>query len=588
MLDRERRLERIPTFPALRGDLPVQVMERMQREATAAPVIHDELYLEYHRGTYTSQSNMKLWNRRMEGLLGATEVAASAASFYAPADVWYNYPRGALTKAWEKTLFNQFHDLLPGSGIGAVYKDAMADYHEAQRLTLIELNRAGKMIAGLMDTRSPVDGGQPYVALNPSGHVRDGLVAIPWRGGAVGAVDADGHALPSAVWQDTLRVRVSDVPATGGKLLWVVPGTSAAGPPLGALLPSTGGRAVMQNRRLRVEIDRSTGEIASILDKATGREILEPGGGGNRLATRKDQPSAYDAWNLDDTDDPWLPVADTIHVSRPGHDHLGTYVDIVRADENGRFEQRLTLPDSQARLEIDTRALWRADHRVLKASFPLAVHFDSTWAEIPYGAIERPAVPRTRKDSARYETSMQRWVDASDGTWGVSLVNDSKYGYDVRGDTLRLTLLKAPKSPDPTADMGWHHFRCDMVVHEGDWRSGPTEEVADQLNEPLHAVAVEAHPGEGRSRAFLRVEGAGVELGALKMAEDSEDLVVRLVERHGQPTTATLVLPWGYEWRPADLLERPDPETGWRPSLGSRTSIRLQPWEIATILVRRR
>jgi alpha-mannosidase len=216
------------------------------------------------------------------------------------------------------------------------------------------------------------------------------------------------------------------------------------------------------------------------------------------------------------------------------------------------------------------------------------VSFDSTWAEIPYGAIERPAVPLTRKDSARYETPMQRWVDASDGTWGVSLVNDSKHGYDVRGDTLRLTLLKAPKYPDSTADMGWHHFRYDVVVHDGDWRSGPTEDVADQLNEPLRAVPVSVHPGEGRSRAFLAVEGAGVRLGALKMAEDDGDLVVRVVERHGAPTTATLSLPWPFEWRPADLLERPDPGSEWTSSLGTRASIRLQPWEIATVLVRRR
>jgi alpha-mannosidase len=588
MLDRERRLERIPTFPALRGDVPVQALERMQKEATAAPVIHDELYLEYHRGTYTSQSEMKAWNRRMEGLLGLTEAAAVHASFFAPADAWYDYPRGALTQAWEKVLFNQFHDLLPGSGIAPIYQDAEADYREAQRLTLIELERAGETIAGALDTRPPVEGGRPYVVLNPSGRARAGVVTIPWTGGDVGAVDGDGRPLPSTVWGDSLRVRVEDVPPTGGLLVWVVPGRSALGAPLGALLPSPGGRAVMQNTRLRIEIDRSTGEIARMVDRATGHDVLEPGGGGNRLATRRDQPLEYDAWNLDNTDDPWIPVADTVQVSEPRHDHLGTFVEVVRADGSGRFEQRLTLPDSQARLEVDTRALWRADHRVLKASFPLAVSFDSTWAEIPYGAIERPAVPLTRKDSARYETPMQRWVDASDGTWGVSLVNDSKHGYDVRGDTLRLTLLKAPKYPDSTADMGWHHFRYDVVVHDGDWRSGPTEDVADQLNEPLRAVPVSVHPGEGRSRAFLAVEGAGVRLGALKMAEDDGDLVVRVVERHGAPTTATLSLPWPFEWRPADLLERPDPGSEWTSSLGTRASIRLQPWEIATVLVRRR
>jgi alpha-mannosidase len=588
MLDRAETLRRIPTFPTLHGDLPVNVLEKMNAHADSAPVIHDELYLEYHRGVYTSQSEMKEWNRRMEGLLGATEVAAAHASFFAPDDAWYNYPRGALTRAWEKTLFNQFHDLLPGSGIGPIYTDAVADYREAERVTDLELGRAADMIAGRMDTRPPVEGGRPYVVLNPSGHARAGVVTIPWSSGPVGVVDSAGRPLPSAVRGDTLRVRVSDVPATGGVMVFVVPGETAGGVPAGTTASTEGDHVVLQNRRLRVEIDRSTGEIAKIVDRDSGRDVLQAAGGGNRLATRYDKPAQWDAWNIDDTDDPWVPVADTVQVSEPGRNALGAWVDVVRADSTGRYEQRLMLPDGQARLEVDTHALWRADHRLLKASFPLAISFDSTWAEVPYGAIERPAVPRTRRDSARYEVSMQRWVDASDGTRGVGLSTDSKHGFDVRTDTLRLTLLKAPKYPDSTADMGWHHFRYDLVVHEGGWRSGAVERVADDLNEPLHALPVPAHEGQGRARAFLTVTGEGVDLGALKMAEDGGDLVVRLVERHGRPVTAGLALPWPFEWRPADLLERPDTTVGWTESVGDRATVPLKPWEIATVLVRRR
>ncbi len=589
MLDRANEIRRIPTFPTLHGALPWDVMKEMEKKGGAtAPVIHDELYLEFHRGTYTSQSEMKAWNRRMEGLLEATEVASVHASFFTPADATYDYPRGPLTRSWEKVLFNQFHDLLPGSGIGPNYKDAEAKYRDAERLTDIELGRAADVIAGEMNTRSPVKGGEPYVVLNPSGHARDGVVTIPWTGGAVDAVDSTGAALPSAVRGDTLRVRVGGVPATGAAVVWVVPGmTEPAGAPSVAV-PAAGAPAVIQNDRLRVEIDRTTGEISRIVDLASGRDVLLPGGGGNRLAARYDKPAEYDAWNIDNTRDPYIPVRDTVQVGRPGRNALGPYIDVLRADSTGRYEQHISLPDGQARIAFDTRALWRADHELLKASFPLAVHFDSTWAEIPYGAIERPSVPLTRKDSARYETPMQRWVDASDGTWGVGLVTDSKYGYDTRGDTLRLTLLKAPKSPDPTADMGWHHFRYDLVVHAGDWRSGPVERVADALNEPLHALPVPSHDGQGRSRSFLRVEGEGVRLGALKLAEDNDDIVARLVESHGVPATATLELPWPFEWRSADLLERPDTAGGWTASSGDRASVPLKPWDIATVLIRRR
>jgi len=590
MLDGARELARIPTFPPLRGVLPAQALGRMEKGAGAAPVIDDELYLEYHRGVYTSQAAMKMWNRRMEGLLDAAEAAAAHASFVAPPDAWYNYPRGALTAAWTTTLFNQFHDLLPGSGIGAIYTDAADAYREAERTADMTLGRAAETIAATLDTRPPVEGAEPYLVLNPSGHPRDGVVAIPWTAGAARVLDGDGRPLPTAVRADSLRVHVADVPATGGRIVFVAKDTTAAAWGPATVRPSgTRSPAVLDNGRLRVEVDRATGEIARIVDLASGRDVLQPGGGGNRLATREDRPLEWDAWNIDDTDAPWRPLADTVRVGEPVRDALGASLEVVRADADGRFVQRLELPQGERRVAVETHGVWRADHRLLKASFPLALRFDSVWAEIPYGAIARPAVPRTRQDSARYEVSMQGWIDAGDGSLGVTLVNDSKHGYDVRGDTLRLTLLKSPKWPDPEADMGRHTFRYDLVVHDGDWRAGDTEAATEALNEPLRAVPVAAHEGEGRARSFVRVAGPGVELGALKVAEDDADeLVLRLVERHGAGTTATLDLPWPFAWRSADLLERPVADEAWAPSEGSRASIRLAPWEIATVLVRRR
>jgi len=593
MLDRAQELARIPTFPPLRGTLPEQALGRMASAAGDAPVIDDELYLEYHRGVYTSQAEVKAWNRRMEALLGAAEAAAAHAAAVAPPDAWYNYPGGALTEAWEKTLFNQFHDLLPGSGIGPIYTDAVADYREAARLAGMALERAGQMVGASLDTRAPAEGGRPYLVLNPSGHARGGEVKIPWSGATAHVVDGSGAALPSSLRADTLRAIVADVPATGGRVLFVVPDVATDGPGrIGASAPvgaSTADAVVLENGLLRVEVDRATGDLARVVDLVTGRDVLLRGGGANRLETRVDRPLQWDAWNIDDTDDPWEPVSDTVLVGEAGRDGLGAFVQVVRADRHGHFEQRLTLPDGARSLEVETRAAWRADHRLLKAAFPLAVSADSVWAEIPYGAIARPSVARTKQDSARYELPMQRWIDASDGRWGVSLVNDGKHGYDVRADTVRLTLLKAPKWPDPQADMGTQVFRYDLVVHDGDWRSGATEAAAEALDQPLRAVPLEAHEGSERAKGFTSVSGEGVQLGALKVSEDDAGIwVVRLVERHGAPANATLELPWPFAWRSADLLERTEADGGWADSQGARASIRLAPWEIATVLVRRR
>ncbi|HSG07310.1 MAG TPA: glycoside hydrolase family 38 C-terminal domain-containing protein [Longimicrobiales bacterium] len=592
MMERRRALERVPTYPHLGGDLPNVALERMRADGGGdAPVIDDELYLEYHRGVFTSQAETKAWNRRMESLLGAAEALSAHASTLPPGDEWYNYPRGALTQAWERTLFNQFHDILPGSGIGEIYLDADADYREAQRLATLALERAGEQVARTLDTRPLFDAARPWVVLNPSGRVRSGAVALPWRGGDVRVVDGDGRDLPSAVRGDTLHFRVDDVPATGGKVVFLVPATSgpgsgaspAPGTPAATSTPAVA-PIVLENARLRVEVDPVTGELARVHDKIRGREVLLPAGGGNRLATMVDTPLQWDAWNIDSVDGPWFPVADTVRTTAVTTDPTGSSMTVIRADAWGHYEQRLFLPADEARLDVATVAEWRADHRLLKASFPLAVRADSVWAELPYGAMARPSVPITPKDTARFEMPTQRWIDASAGGWGVSLINDSKYGYDVRGDTLRLTLLKAASYPDPEADRGTQRFQYSLLVHDGDWRSGATEAAAEEMNQPLRAVAVSAHPGQGRARGFAQVDG--VELGALKMAEDGDDLVVRLVERHGGATRATLTFPWPFEWQEADLLEE---GTGpWTAAPEAAAGIGLEPWEIRTLRIRRR
>ncbi|MGD2067492.1 MAG: glycoside hydrolase family 38 C-terminal domain-containing protein [Gemmatimonadota bacterium] len=585
MMDRRRALARVPTYPALEGKLPERALERMEKAGGAsAPVIDDELYLEYHRGVFTSQAAAKAWNRRLENLVTTAEALSAHAATLDPGDAWYNYPRGSLTEAWKATLFNQFHDVLPGSGIGPVYEDAVTAWREAEHLLESPVRRAGERIASQLDTRPPLEGARPWIVLNPSGRARTGEVEVEWSGSGARVVDGNGEELPATVRGGRLRFRVADVPATGGTVVFVV-GEDGGRVAEGEVAGRDGtGPAVLENEALRVEIDPLSGELSRVLDRVAGREVLLPGGGGNRLATTVDEPLQWDAWNIDSVEGPWTPAADTVEVGPVTEDALGVRVRVLRADAHGRYDQVLSLPRGARRLEVETTAEWRTEHRLLKAFFPLAVRADSVWAEIPYGAIGRPATPTTSKDSARYEVPMQRWIDASAGEWGVSLVNDSKYGYDVRADTLRLTLLKAPTWPDSTADRGTHRFTYWLVPHDGDWRSGATEAAAEALNRPLRAVAVDAHEGEGRARGFLGVDGA--DLGALKVAEEGEDLVVRVVERHGRRSAAELELPWPFEWREADLLERPRGE--WSPSDGERAELTLEPWEIRTLRVRRR
>ncbi len=622
MLDRRRALARVPTFPPVLDAAPDSVLAGMRAAMPAnAPVVDDELYLEYHRGVLTSQSETKRWNRRMEGLLGAAETAAAvaaepAAGRLASTDrgtgrsATLAYPAERLRRAWRIALFNQFHDILPGSGIGPVYADADSMYRVADSLAASVLYDAGRTLAAGLDTRGPSQGDRAFLVLNPGGRARAGVVSIPLSGRrgarrsaadgggegewAAEVVDERGSWLPSAVANDTIYVRVADVPATGGKLVFLRQGEAARSAEpvaepfrwLRRMLRRPAAPKVLENAAMRVEIDPETGEIASLVDRATGREMVAAGARANVLMTQPDEPRQWDAWNIDSVNGPWTPVRGAVTVGPVMRDGLGKWVEVTRSGEGVRVRQRYRLPDMARRLDIATTVEWSASHRLLKAAFPWALSPDSVWAEIPYGAIGRPAVPSTRKDSARYETAMERWVDASEDGAGVALVNDGKYGYDVQGDTVRLTLLKAPKWPDPEADMGTHTFTYSVVPHTGDWRAAEVLSAAEELNRPLRAVAVRPHTGTGVSFGLLHLEGGSVILSALKRGEDDPAvLVVRLVEREGRTTLTRLVLPGRFEVREADLLER---ATTVGRAAEDGIGVRLRPWEVKTLLVRRK
>jgi alpha-mannosidase len=246
-------------------------------------------------------------------------------------------------------------------------------------------------------------------------------------------------------------------------------------------------------------------------------------------------------------------------------------------------EQRYVLPAAGARLDIETTIAWHTEHQLLKAAFVLPFRADSVTSEIAYGAITRPTRPRTSRDSARFEVPMHRWVDASAAGYGVAIVNDSKYGFDALGDTIRLSLLRAPTIPDAISDQRTHHVTYSIVPHAGDWRAPEVAAAAEELNDPLRAVDVEEHGGGAPPAPPVVLEGSGVRLGAIKRAEDGDALVLRLVETDGTASRAMLRFAAPAIVREANLLEDP---LGPASAPVNQLEIRLKPWEIRTLLVR--
>ena len=487
MLDRARELQRIPTFPVVRNASPDSSLARMRIDAKAGPVLRDELYLEYHRGTYTTQAAVKRKNRELETLLANAEAAATLAPL--------PYPRDSLRAAWERVLFNQFHDILPGTSIREVYEDAASEYAHAESSARGILEQSLVAIADSMDTRPSIAGETPFLVFNASGQTRTGLVRLPLASGSV-ARDAQGRVLASEVDDSALVVRITNVPAAGTQLIFV-----GAGPPpaLHAALEPSKNR-VLESGALRVEIDAATGNIARLFDKAHQKEALSPGAGA--LLLMDDVPAQWQAWNIDNLRGARSWIDQSVSVDSVVHTPIGSTVTVHRQRDSVRVTERYTIRDAPARLEIAMSIDWRGKDRLLKLAMPLAFHIDSTRAEIPYASIARPTRPSTPHDSARFETPMQRWLDGSSHNFGVAIVNDCKYGYSASSDTMFVTLLRSPKFPDSLADIGMQHMHAQRraargrLARAGHSRCGDGAQCADDGRSPCRRM-----PGAARTLA---------------------------------------------------------------------------------------
>ncbi|HEY2895930.1 MAG TPA: glycoside hydrolase family 38 C-terminal domain-containing protein, partial [Gemmatimonadaceae bacterium] len=477
MLDRARSLQRIPTFPVVRQASPESSLARMRLDARAGPVLRDELYLEFHRGIYTTQAIAKRTNRELEALLGTAEAAATLANL--------PYPHDSLRTAWHRVLLNQFHDILPGTSIAEVYQDAARDYAQARSSARRILEQSLRALAASMNTRPAHAGDTPYLVFNASGRARSGLVHLPLAkdgvAGALTARDALGHVLPSATAESALEVRVPNVPALGSALVYV---SRTAEPSSTASVTRSAGRPrVLENEALRVEIDSATGNVTRLYDKAHHRESLSRHAGALLLIA--DAPAEWQAWNIDNLRGARTWIDQAIRVDTAVRTPVGSSLTVHRERDSIRVAERYTLRDAPARLDISLSIDWRGRERLLKLVVPLAFHVDSTRAEIPYASIARPTRPLTRRDSARFETPMQRWLDASSHGFGVAVVNDGKYGYSASGDTLFITLLRSAKWPDPHSDIGMQHVGLSIVPHAGDWHAPEIRAAAAELNSPL-------------------------------------------------------------------------------------------------------
>lgn len=513
MVARIRRDHDLAGAPSIDFGTPDELFDRVRHDIVdeapdETPVFKGELYLELHRATLTSQQEMKRGCRREENLLRTTEYLCAAASVFNPE---YRYPREELDGIWKTLLLNQFHDILPGSAIAWVHRQARADYvRDIARLRDIAAE-AGASIASVRDDADMRSNAAivPYTAKNG-----DSWIA---RTAAVGTQDDDANGTDAVADESTIATTCDD------------------------------GRIILDNGLLRAII-APDGTVRSLIDLDNGHELVPDGSGIGHYELLRDEPYEWDAWDIQR--DAFLSAEgiDDSHVERVTETKRGGATVHVSSTTDGvSIDACITLRAKSKSLEFRTKVDWRASERFLKVDIPMAIQADRAQYECQYGMVERPIQKNTRSDEAKYESCTHRFVRVADAGYAAAVVNASTYGSDVspihrntasgpvRGTMIRLSLLSSPLYPDPNTDKGVHEFAWNVVADA----SMPA--VLDEANR-LNAAVLPAVPAFDPLAQLNPVDGVMV-LDWVKLADDgSGDLILRVYEAVGGEAHARLAV----------------------------------------------
>lgn len=537
----ERLKYGMPGVPTAKIEFAGALLERVRQRAVENPKTprwQGELYLEYHRGTYTSQAQNKRFNRKSEFLYEKAETAALMSRIL----TGKAYPADTLHNGWETILLNQFHDIIPGSSIHEVYEVSREQYREI-------LKNGEEVVRDSMESvlkNIKTDGG--VVVCNPNSFTADGTVQLSGK-----------------------TVTVRGIPAKGYKVIRE---------------PSVRGAVQVTERTLEndffsISLDK-TGAFTRIYDKRNNREVLKAGERGNVMTAYEDYPRAYDNWEISNyyTEKAWEldGEAEITCIS----DGARAGVKVQKTFMQSVISQNIWLYDDVARIDFDTEIDWNESHLVLKTAFPVDINADKATYEIQFGTVERPTHKNTSWDAAKFEVCAHKFADLSEYGYGVSMLNDCKYGHDIHDGVMRLTMLKCGTYPDETADRGHHTFTYSLFPHAGDFRAAGTVQQAYLLNQPLSAQAIEPQNGTlPESYSLLSLNRENVIMETLKQAETGDAVVARLYEAYNQRTDVTVTA--GFDFKKAYLCDLLENEEAELQADGRAVTIPVKPFEILTL-----
>lgn len=578
MLEVARQWQQSPLFPKLQPSTAEHFCQQVESQIQQVPVWDDELYLELHRGCYTSHADQKRYNRDCEGLLYEAELWNAIATLILD----HTYPKDDLEQTWKKVLFNQFHDILPGSSIPQVFVDANRDWDSAQQTATEHLHIALDAIAGAIDGPAPFPDSLSVVVFNSLNWPRSELVWVelptPQKQWQIST--AEGEILPSQRHPDkpnSLCFR-ANAPIIGYQQYWLTPLEIAPTDQLDI----TPKNWILENNYLQVQVDEHTGELTQIFDKVAQRQVLSSPG--NQLQFFTDKGQYWDAWNIDpDYENKRLPGATLQSIEWVSQGPLQQRVRVKHQFGQSQFCQDYVLEIDAPLLKVETTVNWQESQVLVKTAFPLTISSDFATYEIPCGAIQRPTLPNPQldaKEQAKWEVPALQWADLTDTNepaYGVSILNDCKYGYDAQPSQLRLTLLRSPNWPDPGCDRGHHQFTYAIYPHSGSWQTARTTHKGYELNRPLRALTSSEPRTHGLppQKQFFTLGPDNLVLMALKISEDAPNQwILRCYECHGQEATTAISNNLQLKLsQPVDLLEKETNQENPR---------EIQPWKIQT------
>ena len=563
MLETSIRMEKgVKGIPKVRqafaGDYFNELSNKL-RGNRRLPVWEGELYFEYHRGTLTSMARNKRSNRKTEFGLMDLEFLSLLMMGSVP------YPAEEIDAMWKKTMINQFHDILPGSSIHQVYEVTREEYAELKE----QIEKMSKERIDILKGE-----GDAVMIMNTAGSARND-VALLGDCDADYLTDGEGNQYPVQQTKEGAVVFVKDIPSKGYRLFHKKKGEEKKDIPF----------VLKDDRNLEtpfyyVHFNRN-GEIDRLFDRENQREIVQYERALNQMRMYEDKPIYFDNWDIDIyyTEKSW-PVEGIERMEWTELGNVRAVLEIDRKSSNSTFSQRIIFYADQRRIEFQNHVDWKEHQTLLKVHFPVKVHTDAATFDIQFGNLTRKVHRNTSWDVARFESCGQKWIDLSEGHYGVSLLNDCKYGHSVKDSNMALTLIKSGIEPNPTTDQEEHDFTYALYPHAEGWRAAGTVAESYKLNQPLK-VEMNAQDKEEHRFCFAEVQAPNIVIETIKRAEDGNGTIIRMYESENALTRTKITV--NTEFTKAYICNLLEQEMQEAEVNGKEVSLLFKPYEIVTL-----